>query len=59
MADINDTREHADKMAELSRTALQAMSGQAAATMAAVSEQARAATVPATAATEASLRQAA
>jgi hypothetical protein len=58
MADINDTREHADKMAELSRTALQAVSGQAAATMAAVSEQARAVTA-APAATEASLRQAA
>ncbi|MBN9091426.1 MAG: hypothetical protein J0J01_31290 [Reyranella sp.] len=59
MADINDTREHADKMAELSRTALQAMSGQAAATMAAVSEQARAASVAPAATAEASLRQAA
>jgi hypothetical protein len=59
MADINDTREHADKMAELSRTALQAMSGQAAATMVAVGEQARATVAAPMAATEASLRQAA
>lgn len=59
MADIADTREHADKMAELSRTALQAMSGQAAATMAAVGEQARAVAAAPVAATEASLRQAA
>jgi hypothetical protein len=56
MADISDTRDHADKMAELSRSAMQAMSGQAAATMAAASEQVRAvAAAPA----EASLRQAA
>lgn len=59
MADISDTREHADKMAELSRDALQAVSGQAAATMAAASEHARAAVAAPVAATEASLRHAA
>ena len=58
MADISDTREHADRVAELSRTALQAMSGQAAATMAAVSEHARAVAAAPVAATEASLRHA-
>lgn len=59
MADINDTREHADKMAELSRTALQAISSQAATTMAAVSEQARAVAAAPVATAEASLRKAA
>jgi len=57
-ADISDTSEHAGKMAELSREALQAVSGEAAATLAAASEHARAA-VAAAAATDASLRQAA
>ena len=59
VADINDTREHADRMAELSRSALQAMSGQAAATMAEVGEHARGAAAAPAQAVEASLRHAA
>ena len=57
MADVNDAREHADKMAKLARGAVQTVSGQAAATMAAVGEQARTATTTPSQVPETPLRQ--
>jgi hypothetical protein len=59
LADVTDARERSVRMVELSQKAVQALSGQAAATMAAVGEQARETVQTAATAAETQLRNAA
>ncbi len=59
LADVTDARERSVRMVELSQKTVQALSGQAAATMAAVGEQARETVQTAATATDTQLRKAA